>query len=758
MGVRAWWACGRRSERTAFGVVVALLAMCAPAGAQVQGDQSADRWVTIAARECDEYTDIRANLARNNIMESLRDLGADTLYEAGEPIDPRKELAGQPRCRPLVGWRFTFGRGFQSKAVTGPWGSLSIVTDPDGGQPVVTKDAVPARDFDGHPVAGGQKIAGAVTIGLDREQVDASGSNGLWLQGGTPQDPVLFSDPQFAGRYGFGALRCAIDDLNGDNVETIQFPSGARHMYCHAYYVTPPPSAGTIVIRKQVVGSESPETFGFTGNISYDPGGAFELSAAEDSPASTEFVRAETRPGDQPWTVTENAHDGWSLSDVSCTAGTSTVSTDTQARTAQISLAAGDTVTCTFTNRLTPPAGALVLRKITRGGSGSFPFRIEDADGDPVAQRELVTQAAGGAGAATVIKLDPGRYRVSERRPSSRAGVWRLTGVRCNGSTRPARQPVLVTINAGSGAVCTFTNRLDRPGAIRVRGVSIGGLGTAAYLTSPRFDPRVQIRQLASTSRQAVPELASGQPTEQLQFGGYVIQQSAVASEQRDEWKLLAVTCNGQLQPFAQGRVTVRITPSVPVQTCTFINLRQPAPAPPVPEPTPTPTPAPIPTPTPQPTPQPEPPGPAPEPGGASPELVLDKRLAAAGDVRSTSPTFLVRVTNRSAVTATRVAIADRLSAGTTLISAHPSQGRCFSRGARLLLCTLGDLAAGASATVRVRVQRQDTDAGVNVAVVGSGSPEDVLTDNVAVARISRLQTPPRVCPATASSTMRAAC
>ena len=36
--------------------------------------------VTIAARECPEYTDITANRARNDIQESLEDLGADTPY------------------------------------------------------------------------------------------------------------------------------------------------------------------------------------------------------------------------------------------------------------------------------------------------------------------------------------------------------------------------------------------------------------------------------------------------------------------------------------------------------------------------------------------------------------------------------------------------------------------------------------------------------------------------------------------------------
>ena len=96
----------RRLRRRLVAVPAAVsLVTCPAAPAQTADPQSADRFVTIAARECDSYTDVRANLARNNIMESLRDLGADTLYESGEPIDPRTELVGQPACRPLVGWR-----------------------------------------------------------------------------------------------------------------------------------------------------------------------------------------------------------------------------------------------------------------------------------------------------------------------------------------------------------------------------------------------------------------------------------------------------------------------------------------------------------------------------------------------------------------------------------------------------------------------------------------------------------------------------
>ena len=121
-----------------------------PAGAQIQGDQDSQRLVTIAARECDEYSDIRANLARNDIQESLNDLGADTLYESGDPVDPVRELAGQPTCRPITGWQFTFGDGIIAGASKGPWGSLSIVTAPEADLPV-TEASVPARDWDGNP-------------------------------------------------------------------------------------------------------------------------------------------------------------------------------------------------------------------------------------------------------------------------------------------------------------------------------------------------------------------------------------------------------------------------------------------------------------------------------------------------------------------------------------------------------------------------------------------------------------------------------
>src|SRR4051794_18643929 len=81
-----------------------------------------DSFVTIVARQCPSYDDIRANRARNNIQESLRDLGLNTPYSAGQPISPAIEDATQPNCDPIVDWRFTLGKGIAGSPVKGPWG------------------------------------------------------------------------------------------------------------------------------------------------------------------------------------------------------------------------------------------------------------------------------------------------------------------------------------------------------------------------------------------------------------------------------------------------------------------------------------------------------------------------------------------------------------------------------------------------------------------------------------------------------------
>jgi len=78
----------------------------APALAQGSG-----YYVTFVARSCPSYMDIFANKARNDILESLEDLGPDTQYtKPAQLVDPAYEdLSPQDACSPLPGWKFTLG-------------------------------------------------------------------------------------------------------------------------------------------------------------------------------------------------------------------------------------------------------------------------------------------------------------------------------------------------------------------------------------------------------------------------------------------------------------------------------------------------------------------------------------------------------------------------------------------------------------------------------------------------------------------------
>jgi hypothetical protein len=113
----------RRPVQPAASAVVAaaaLLLLLAPSASQAQTN-SEKKEVTIVARVCPSYDSIRGNRARNNIMESLKELGPDTLYGPGEALTADKEAAPpQDACQPITSWRFTLGTGYQSKAVVAP--------------------------------------------------------------------------------------------------------------------------------------------------------------------------------------------------------------------------------------------------------------------------------------------------------------------------------------------------------------------------------------------------------------------------------------------------------------------------------------------------------------------------------------------------------------------------------------------------------------------------------------------------------------
>ena len=701
----------RTLVRAGVAGLIALTAQAAigTAGATAQGSGAL---VTIVARECPTYTSITANRARNDIQESLRDLGKDTPYSAGQAIEAKFEADNQPLCKPLVGWDFTIGTSYRTRAVAGPWGSLSIVTNPYDEPLIRTESSVPELDSDGTKT--GRTIAGATTIELTLAQATrAAAPSRLWIQGGTPDDPILYQ--RYPDEYGFGALRCAIDNLNGDNVEWISYPTGARHVFCFAYYVKPPPSSGTIVIRKETSGAASDQTFALGGNLSFDASGEFTLTANDSKPASKTFYRAETRPVDPPWRVREQVPDGWKLESLECESASGESTTEISGAQATIELAAADVVTCTYRDGRELEPGSLLILKETIGGVGTFDFQVKGEDG-AVGKATATTEDPRVEVAAepAPMKLSPGEYRITEQPPNANGGRWVLASVVCDGERRDPREPIEVTVTEGGSDVCTFRNVFIPRGSLAIDKVTEGGIGTAGFVISPKGHPSIQLRKQATTTRTGVPVRATGFPTERLPLGGYVIQETARPLPDQ-EWALTIVRCNGEAIPFSEGAVTIKLTRKNPSMLCEFTNVRQTRPGPPPPGP-------------------PLPPGP--EPGDEA-DLVLTKRANTSVVEAGGLARYSIVVHNRGPATAEDVVVSDQVRSGFRVRSAKPSQGSCdLTR--RTVTCELGSIAAGRSATVKVgaRVPHRSGNARTH-AVVGSSTQDPNHANNAAAANVS---------------------
>jgi len=310
-----------------------------------QAEEATPYTLTVVARRCSDYSDVAANRVRDIDQETFADLGPDSPYPGAYPVSPASEfaLASQAACAPMTGWRFTLGAG----TAEGSASDLSVVTRAFTTD-VVTAASVPQLAADGSETGG--TLAGAVTVELTEAQaLRAQDVGRLWIQGGTPS-PRAGNAGQLNGQQAtlaFGSLRCAVDARKGDNVEWIQYTGGSRHVYCFAYYVDTV-KTGTITIRKAAEGGEG-TTFSFGSNIAFGNDGAFTLTGG----ASVSFDRAVSTDG-QRYTVSETSiPEGWQLDGVACTTsredeGASQWSVDGDG--VSISLTAGDTVDCTFTN------------------------------------------------------------------------------------------------------------------------------------------------------------------------------------------------------------------------------------------------------------------------------------------------------------------------------------------------------------------------------------------------------------------------
>ena len=699
----------------------------APAAAQGTGYS-----VTFAARECNSYSDIFANRFRDDLMQTLQNVGPDSPYGPSDLVNPNfEDLSPQSNCTPLTGWEFTMGGLPDLAPLAGPWGSLTVVNHDF--PPVMTEAHTALLDQDGEPI-GNDQIAGATTFELTQEQLDVA-NQGQWslrLQGGTPTDPVLaqkfFESVPGDPSHAFGALRCGNDNNYGDNVEGISFPDGVKHIFCYEYLVIPPPTSGTITIQKHVTGAPAGDNplFPFNGNISYDVNG-FTLPNA----GSMVFYRA----GSKTWSVTEGTVANYRLDRIDCSSAAGTSTFTVSGPTAHIHLAAGDHATCVYTNAYVPPPGGLTIRKVTLGGVGTFSYAVTPSPSRGEVHRAQATTTQPGVpvdAVPSLLSLAPGRYVIAERRPRSPDGSWHLRHVSCNGANRSTTKPFPVEIRSGQSVVCTFVNSFVPRGSISIAKITEGGTGTASFVVTPATGPPTPHLQNATTTSPGV--AADAQPqtpadaTGHLRLGAYhIVEQPPLSST--GDWALTTVVCNGVAIPFAQGTATIELTRKVPHVHCVFTNTFSATPKPPVP---PNPTPVP-----------PVPPLPAtPAPTYQIADLIVTKVASAPVVTRGQVIGFRITVKNRGPDAAQRVVLTDQPRAAATVVAVHPTIGGCHHRG-RLTVCPLGTLKRGHRVTVTVRTRVQThAPRFVNRAVVGTSTLEQTLRNNVSSAQVTVVGAP----------------
>ena len=273
-------------------------------------------------------------------------------------------------------------------------------------------------------------------------------------------------------------------------------------------------SQGQITIVKNTVGGNGTFSFAVSGTSAASP----SVTTSIGSGSTTIPVPPGT------YTVTEAAAAGWTLTGSSCGG----------ASTSNFTVAAGATVTCTFTNAA---QGQIAIVKNTIGADGTFDFTVS---GTSAASPSVTT--SGGSG-STTISVPAGTYSLNE---AVIAG-WALTSATCGGGSTTS-----FTVTAGATVSCTFNNTAQ--GQIKIVKNTTGGNGTFAFTVSGPGGSTPSVTTVGGTG-------ATGFFT--VTAGSYAVSEVTQAN-----WVLTSSSCGGG----SPASFTVPVGGSV---TCTFDNTAQ---------------------------------------------------------------------------------------------------------------------------------------------------------------------------------------
>ncbi|MBM2821796.1 MAG: hypothetical protein HW413_542 [Thermoleophilia bacterium] len=276
---------------------------------------------------------------------------------------------------------------------------------------------------------------------------------------------------------------------------------------------------GQVIVKKVMVGGT--DTFDYTGT----PAGTIS--------SNNGTISASVSAGQ--YTSTEAAKAGWDLTNVVCDDANSSGSVAN--RQATFNVEAGETVTCTFTNR---KQGQVIVKKVMVGGTDTFSYTGTPSGSISVNNGTISASVA------------PGAYSSVE---DAKAG-WSLTSVVCddgNSSGSVGTRTASFNVEAGETVTCTFTN--TKQGQVVVKKVMVGGTDTFDYTGTPAGTISVN----------------NGTISANVGPGQYVSTEAAKAG-----WDLTAVSCDdgNSSGSVANRQATFNVEAGETV-TCTFTNTKR---------------------------------------------------------------------------------------------------------------------------------------------------------------------------------------
>jgi Tol biopolymer transport system component len=299
---------------------------------------------------------------------------------------------------------------------------------------------------DWQPVQSGSIVVKAASQPSDPQDFSFTAAGGLSPTSFTLDDdldPALSNTQTFAGVPPHGGYSVAESVPSGWDLQSATCDDGSPITNID---VSPGETVtctftnlkrGSVVIVDDSIPNDA-QNFSFTAAGGLSPT-SFSLDDDSDPTLSNTRTFANVVPA-AGYSVAETVPTGWDLQSATC---------DNGSAVSNITVSAGQTVTCTFTNRKrgsvvivddSQPNDAQDFSFTAAGGLSPTSFQLDD-DSDPVlSNTRTFTNVIPGAG-----------YSVSETVPSG----WDQTGATCDNGSAVSN----ITVAAGQTVTCTFTNR-----------------------------------------------------------------------------------------------------------------------------------------------------------------------------------------------------------------------------------------------------------------------------------------------------------